>query len=41
LIGPGPAISHGIVCDHGGGIEVESKAGRGNLFRVVLPQAEA
>jgi two-component system, NtrC family, sensor kinase len=39
-VGPGLAISHGIVRDHGSSIEVKSAAGIGGLFRVVLPQIE-
>jgi two-component system, NtrC family, sensor kinase len=37
--GLGLSISHGIIQDHGGRLQVESIAGQGTCFRVILPIA--
>jgi len=39
--GLGLAVSYGIIKDHGGHIDVESKPGEGALFLITLPLASA
>jgi signal transduction histidine kinase len=39
--GMGLTVSHGIVQEHSGTVEVESEPGRGTLFRLVFPPARA
>jgi signal transduction histidine kinase len=35
----GLSISHGIVCDHGGRIDLDTQPGKGTTFYVRLPLA--
>ncbi len=37
--GLGLSVVHGIVTGHGGQVELESRVGKGTLFRVVLPRS--
>ncbi|MFN7624015.1 MAG: ATP-binding protein, partial [Acidobacteriota bacterium] len=37
--GLGLAVSYGIIQDHGGQINVDSRAGEGTLFQISLPLA--
>ncbi len=39
--GMGLAMAHGIVHDHGGHILIDTAQGRGTVFRIILPPAEA
>ena len=38
--GLGLSICYGIIAEHGGRIEVESKVGKGSTFRIMLPRGE-
>jgi signal transduction histidine kinase len=35
--GLGLSVSYGIIREHGGSLDVESRVGRGSLFRIRLP----
>jgi signal transduction histidine kinase len=39
--GLGLSVAYGIVRDHGGDIAVDSTPGKGTVFRIVLPVAQA